>query len=312
MKQISIFFKSALGLGFTGLVMVAMAIIIGVNASIALNLVFASFYDANDRLEVLVVLEDDVRDNLQTIQLNQAYYAFSQVYGTESTDTLLTIEENFTLIDENINMLLDAGYFDPDWYDPASMALLQDFRQNLEAHRQHFNSAVTAFSESGVEDENAVFFEISDQASAVSDDLDALIRSLEEERQGFLLQTPGEISDAMWTFSGSLLLVLVLGLAAYRSIAGYLDPVLKLRNAVNAIKGDRYNPEMLDSLARKGGSVGDAAKSINDLAIHMEEAGQAGKQEVEDLRQAVYESRRRRLRIYHGGGQGSQTSEAGQ
>lgn len=311
MKNIATYFKSLLGLGATGLILVVIAVVVGANAIAALMLVSGSFYDANDRLEVLVRLENDVRDDLQYIQLNEAYYAYSLYYGYEPGDELQQIADSFANINETLDILLEDGYFDPEFYEPGTLDNLQAFRQNLDAHQAYLDDSITALEQGSLEDADRVFFEMSDEASFLSEDLDALIRSLEEERQGFLLETPFEIADAMWMFSGSLLLVLVLGLMGYRSLAGYVDPVLRLRNAVNAITGDRYKPEILSGLTRRGGSIGHAARSIHDLAVHLDASSQSAKQEVEALRQALYESRRKRLRIFNNAGQPGENTEAG-
>jgi hypothetical protein len=90
---------------------------------------------------------------------------------------------------------------------------------------------------------------------------------------------------------------LLFALLGYQAIASAVRPLSHLRNTITTIGGDVYRT----SKTLAGGAAGGLAKALEELARAEQVRNQNAKQEVEDLRQALYESRRRRLKIYQPG-----------
>jgi|GEM_PF-1922077 len=296
MKHILAFIKAHLGLGWLGVVLLLMAAIVVVAGFFQLN---SSFDNAVQRLNALTLLENDVQEELDWIKLYEAYYIFSVLYDEEvNQEYLAGVQEAHTDMDASLQELR-ASYFTSDTdYSPESLQMLDGFDNLRKAHQATFQAIVDAAAQGAaplaVRDQ---YVAAKAEYDAMDNQLSALVQTLEEERLQEQQKLPGEVMDAIFVFSAGILLVILLGLWGYRLLFRYTEPLPVLRNAILAISGDRYRPELLAGLLKKPGPAGEAARSLHGLALHRQTHEQAEKDEIERLRQALFESRRKRLRI---------------
>jgi hypothetical protein len=85
----------------------------------------------------------------------------------------------------------------------------------------------------------------------------------------------------------------------YQVIATTVHPLRNLRNMITAIGGDKYRPEMQGTLLKSRGPAGNLARALDQLAKSEQERTAGIKDETERLRQELYESHRRRLKVFH-------------
>ena len=92
-----------------------------------------------------------------------------------------------------------------------------------------------------------------------------------------------------------LMLLTVIGMLAFTSVAQVTWPVLQLTNVFNAVAGGQYTPEMLGGLADRKDALGAVAKSAEAL-IEQTAAAEANQQsELQALREQVKADRRQRM-----------------
>jgi methyl-accepting chemotaxis protein len=296
MKQISLFTKALLSLGLFGLVTLLMA---GV-------LIFTSFMQASDpfaasleRIRVLAMLENDVSYSLRDVQLYEAYKIFSLKYQLpEDQDYNAKIAE----IDDQIYNLIQTlesqdAFNGSQIYTTDITEELDLFTSMLESHRETFSMVVSAY-ESGDEAEiESLVLQLQEENDALNTALRDLIILVEQDRQDALRAFPEDANIGVTFTAIGLALTLLLALVGYILLASYTRPLGRLRNAICAIGGNRYRQDLLGSLYKKGGSAGRLARALDELAVGLRQRNAGLEKEIDRLRQELFESRRRRLKI---------------
>jgi nitrate/nitrite-specific signal transduction histidine kinase len=142
-----------------------------------------------------------------------------------------------------------------------------------------------------------LFSESGNETYQVQMDLDYLILLTERARADTLQEFPSDISFAIWVITIGLVVILLLGLWGYTAVSGVTQPLLVLTNAIIAIGGDQYRPELVADLKKRRNRARKLAQALDRLAQTLQNRDAALKQEVDDLRQQLFESRRKRLKI---------------
>lgn len=297
MKTLNTYIRALFSLGRLGLLIGLLAIAVLVAAFSQSS---EPFDAALERMAVLNALEADVALDLAEMQVQEARALFTLSYGLPSTGAAEKALEADARISHTLSNLAEAGSFSDEG------AYITDLSEDLEAfnaariaHRELFETLVVAFEE---EDEDT----LQTYLEALEEDnqyLDFLLRNLiiavEHNRLSAVQDFPEDANASILLIVIGLALSLMLALAGYQVIAAAVRPLRRLSNAITAIAGDMYHPGELP----KRGAAGRLAQALEALAQAEQARNEAAKKDIAALRQALYESRRRRLKIHQTGQQ---------
>jgi len=298
MKNLFLPFKAIFSLGWLGLVLLLLA------GSIlwALDSQESEPFDAaQERMTALMGLENDLPQALNQMKLYEARKIFSLEYEQpEDQDYARLAQESDAEVSVILAELEESGHLDSQQdYVTDILPEIEAFNNLRETHRATFEALVSAYMS---DDLNQVY-DLEDQIETENEDLDIAWRDLviyaEQDRLTAQRDFPVDINGSILIVTGGLALSLVLALAGFQLIAAAVRPLGTLRNAITAIAGDQYRPEMLSDLLKARGPAGKLARALDQLASAVQQRDSGLKAETERLRQALYESRRRRLKIYH-------------
>jgi len=288
----SLFSMRGLGLIF---MLMALAILVGSFAAIA-NLI--SFDRIWQRVDALAALEDQVGVHLREMQLQELYYTYAIDYETPLSDELDKAANHAAQIDRILDDLVAAGHYSAEkGYAQEEIGLFSDFRTLLAQHRQAFDRMVQTYESGDVEAAIEGIIAIQEENDELQGMLGELIAFLDADRLKAAQAFPEYASFAILGASIALVATLLLALWGYRAIALLTQPVVDLTNAVIAIGGDQYRPELLGKMLKQSGPTGHFARSLDAFAQGIERRDASLKQEIGSLRGQLYESRRRRLKI---------------
>ncbi len=288
----SLFSMRGLGLIF---MLMALAILVGSFAAIA-NLI--SFDRIWQRVDALAALEDQVSVHLREMQLQELYYTYAIDYETPLSDELDKAANHAAQIDRILDDLVAAGHYGAEkGYAQEEIGMFNDFRALLAQHRQAFDRMVQTYESGGVEAAIEGIIAIQEENDELQSMLGELIAFLDADRLAAARVFPEYASFAILGASIALVATLLLALWGYRAIALLTQPVVDLTNAVIAIGGDQYRPELLGKMLKQGGPPGRFARALDAFAQAIERRDASLKQEIDSLREQLYESRRRRLKI---------------
>lgn len=299
MRRISNLFKAFFNLGRVGLILAFLALML---TGVAIFQQNNAFDDAVKLLTSVTILEDNVQGELNSIRTSESTIRFNQFYGNDTSAYEQAIDQSYQEIADQFERpeMLTLSVLLSDAADDEELLaeMMADFQAQLADHRQTYQAFLQASSGSDDEQINDLFWQSSDELDSLSFSLNLLIRQIEVIRQEQVQAVSVEVSESLVTFSAAIVITLALSLWAYGLLASYAEPVLALRNAINAIYGSRFRPEILGKLIKQPGPAGDAARALNSLAAQLDAAQAGERQELENARQALYESRRKRLRIH--------------
>lgn len=288
--------RSLFSMGSLGLVFLLMAVAVFVGSFAAIGNL-TSFDAIWQHVDVLAALEDQVSSHLREMQLNELYYIYAIVYETPLSDEVDQVAGNAAQIDQTLDDLA-ANYLNAEMgYTEEEIGLFNDFRALLEQHRQAFDRMAQTYESGDVDAALEGIVAIQEENDELQSMLDALIASFDADRLEAAQVFPEDVSFAILGVSIGLVAMLILALWGYRAIARLTQPVVDLTNAVIAIGGDQYRPELLGKTLKQGGPPGRFARALDAFAQAIERRDASLKQEIERLREQLYESRRRRLKI---------------
>jgi hypothetical protein len=297
MRKITTYFKALFSLGPLGLVILLLAITI---LFAARSQTSEPFDAALERMDILDTLENKVTFNLNEMQLQEVREMFAVDYELSEEDSAQKALDADTEISQELSTLEEDGRFGSEFpYATDITSELQDFNDTRAAHQKIFKDAISAF-ESGNED-NAVstMDQFEENKQTLDSQLRALIISVEHDRLSALKDFPDDADVGVLYAAIGLALCLILALFGYQVITSTVRPLRYLRNTITAIGGDQYRPETQIDLLKRGDAAGNLARALDQLATGEQTRNEGIKQEVERLRQELYESRRRRLKVFH-------------
>jgi hypothetical protein len=275
--------------------LMALAIFVGSFAAIA-NL--DSFEIVWQRIDALAALEDQVSVSLREMQLGELSYAYALDYGVPFGAELDAVAANADEIEQILDDLVYEGHFSEDLdYFEEDIELFYDFRSLLEQHRSSFDKVIQIYKSGDVDAAIDTILILQEDHDDLQFMLGDLITRLDADRINAAWLFPEDIAFALLGVSVALVAMLLLALAGYRAIAQLTQPVVDLTNAVIAVGGDQYRSELLGKLLKGSGPPGRFARALDAFAHAIDRRDASLKQEIDSLRQQLYESRRRRLKI---------------
>lgn len=295
MKTIGTYIRAFFSLGWLGL-------IIGLLALVTLFAAFSQSSDpfdaAMERMFVLSELESSVALDLAEMQIQESREIFTLSYGLDSSDAA----EKAQQADERISLTLagleeDESFYGDDAYISDLSEDMTAFDEFRIAHRENFEYMVNFADDMTDEDLFDAFYTLEEDNEILTYMLRAIIIGVEQDRLRALGDFPDDANASILIIALALAATLLFALLGYQAIASAVRPLSHLRNTITTIGGDVYGT----SKTLAGGAAGGLAKALEELARAEQVRNQNAKQEVEDLRQALYESRRRRLKIYQPG-----------
>jgi len=298
MKNLFLPFKAIFSLGWLGLVLLLLA---GSILGALISQESEPFDAAQERMAALAVLENDLPRALNQMKLHEARKIFSLKYNQpEDQDYARLAQESDAEISAILTEMEEAGHLDSEQtYVTDILPDLEEFNALQETHRATFDALIEAYQA----DDQERIDDLADQFEIENEDLDFAQRDMVIEVEQGRLEAqrdfPEDINDSILIATGGLALSLVLALVGFQLIAAAVRPLGTLRNAITAIAGDQYRPEMLADLLKARGPAGKLARALDHLSAAVQQRDSGLKAETERLRQALYESRRRRLKIYH-------------
>ena len=296
MKIIRAFLKAAFYPSLLGLVMFLMAVSIFVTSLMQISIPFNA---AQERTLVLNKLQNEVSYALASMQIQEAYEVYVLLYGYEEGEFIQYAENANASIDQEFANLVAQGHIGSKFpYATDLTSKLQSFNDARAAHRKTFNNVVSSVK-SGSADAALVMGQLEKDNQTLNSQLSDLIVSVEQDRLAALQDFPENLNRGIIFAVIGLALCLILALVGYQVIATTVRPLRGLRNMITAIGGDQYRPEMQAVLLKNRGPAGNLARALDQLARSEQERTAGIKAETERLRQELYESRRRRLKVFH-------------
>jgi hypothetical protein len=310
MKSITRFIRSLFSLGPFGLIFLLMAFCIGSTALLIIDN-FGAYTPVWGHAYAINLLEGSLKDDLFEMQLRETYYLYAKQYQAPEENYLQEAADYEAQIKQALEELeAQESISEENGYTAEDADLLGQIKNQLAEHRQTFDQLVAAYQADDLPETERLTPLSMEQHNAIRDTLVELVTNLEAERVGFLQTFPEDITFTIQWNTIALSVLLLLALLGYRTIAGITQPLLNIYNAVMAIGGDQYRPEMLAETTRHRGLVGRFAHDLDHFAKAAEMRDSALKQEVATLRQQLYESRRKRLKLTRPSTQSSAASNA--
>lgn len=298
MKTISIYLKGLFSFWALALVIILMGVTLFLTAT---NHFPSSFTAVITRINVLNVLEGQLSSDLSSMQLHQARALFAYSYSLPPEEHLEKAKQASESVRNQLAELTNDGSFneDAELYSSDVSSQLNDFIAALDTRQELFDKALTAIQEGNDEETFPALDELETQSVELNDALTTLIVSVEQDRLAALAAFPIEANVGILINSVGLVICLILALIGYRVIASTVQPLRHLRNIMTSIGGDQYRAANYSGLLKHGGPGGNLARLLDQLAQEEQAHNAGAKQEIERLRQELYESRRRRLKLYH-------------
>ena len=298
MKHLSLPFKAFLSLGALGLVVLLMA---GTILWALGRQTSEPFDAAQERMATLTLLENDIPRALNQMKLYEARKIFLLEYKLpEDQDHAQLAQDSDAEVSTILAELEEYGHLNGQQdYMTEILPLITAFNELRETHRATFEALVAAYDADDLE----TVYDLENQLETENEELDVALRDIvidvEQDRLEAQRDFPADINESILIVTGGMALVLLLALAGYQIIAASVRPLGALRNAITAIEGDQYRPEMLAGLLNGRGPAGKLARALDQLADNIRQRDSGLKGEIERLREALYESRRRRLKVTH-------------
>jgi hypothetical protein len=292
MNKIMTYIRAFFSLGWLGLIISLMA----------LAMLFAAFSQSSDpfdaaieRMFVLGELESSVALDLAEKQVYESLEFFNLSYGLPSSGAAEKARQADERISETLARLDDEESFrgDEEFYISDLASEVDEFNQARAAHREDFDYVVNFVDDLEDEDIYDALYALEESNESLTFMLRTIVIGVEQDRQRALSDFPEDANGSLLIVVISLAATLFLALLGYQAIALAVRPLSHLRNTITSIGGDAHRPGQ--PLA--GGMAANFARALEELALAEQSRNQAAKQEIEDLRQALYESRRRRLKI---------------
>jgi len=291
-------FKALGTLGWLGVIILLMA---GMIEFASFSQVSVPFDTEMEKVYALTELEGNISQRLGSMQTSESFYVYSREYELDAQSHLEDALTEDAAIGEALTEMADYGYFEAveyedEVYSPDS--LIAEFNDLRSTHRATFDQIVAAYDAQDLESAWALEEEAALQNDEMNAKLKELIDWMEEDRLAAAMEFPADANlGVQWAALG-FAAVIVLGLLGYQRISATTRPLSDLANATTAIGGDQYRPELLGGLLKKGGPAGKLARALDELAGGVQARDVGLKNEIEALRTQLYESRRRRLKLF--------------
>lgn len=292
MKTIGTYIRAFFSLGRLGLVMLLLAFAM---LLAAVSQISDPFDAAFERMYVLSILETEITFDLVEIQIQEAQELFTLTYGLPSSGGFEKAAQADDRISQTMAGLDEEESFDGEYYSTDLSEEVQAFAETRAAHRALFESTVNNFDEMDDYTWYEALNELEYDNEFLNWSLGNLIIPIEHDRLLALQDFPEDANLSILHLVISMALCLILALIGYQVIASTVRPLRHMNNTITAIAGDMYHP----GASPKGNAISSGlSKALEELARAEQARNENIKKEIEELRQSLYESRRRRLKIH--------------
>ncbi len=295
MKTIRTYIRAFFSLGWLGMVIALMALV----------MLFAAFsqestpFDAAiERTDVLQIMQSEISLSLAEMQTNQAEEIFSLAYGMGSSGAFHQAQQARQRILQTLNELQEdeSLYGDEDFYISDLTTEVNDFEAMLSENWQLFEFIIQEIESEQIDDTELFYalLDLEENQEILNLQMREIMIGIEQDRQSALADFPEDADASIFIIVIAMTFTLIFALIGYQIIASTVQPLGTLRNTITSIAGDIYRP---GSTPPQGTSAS-LANALQELAEAEQIRNQNSKQEIETLRQQLYESRRRRLKIH--------------
>jgi tetratricopeptide (TPR) repeat protein len=292
MKKILTFIRAIFSLGGLGVVIALMALLVAFGVYSQNSVPFDA---AVERMFVLGQLESQALIDLVEKQVQESLELFHLAYdlppsgaAEEALQAQERVSATLAQLEADEHFLGDEEYYTTDLTESIA-----EFNQALSVHRQDFEDVLNSASSMEEEEILQDIENLETSNELLLTKLRAIIVSVEQDRQRALAAFPEDSNFNLAIIAMAMVATLLLALVGYQLIAATVRPISRLRNLITSIGGDSYRPGGPDVWG-----AGSLFNALEELARAEQTRNQASKQQIEDLRQQLYESRRRRLKIY--------------
>jgi hypothetical protein len=291
------FLRASFSLGWLAVVILGLASLLVVAAQ---NIGNTPAFDRSlNRMGLLNTLESEIAYNLSDMMRQEAEVVYNLEYGDDLAvpDANQMITETNAEIDQTMEDLEAGGYFDPHLYGSEILAARDQFNQIRVQHRQTFQRLVDAYTVKDIRQIDDISIIIEQENQTMTKNLADIVNLAELQRYQAQGDFPSEANEGLLVTSIGLILALLLALVGYLRISAATEPLGGLTNAIMAIGGGSYRPELLSTMIKRPGVAGDCARALDKLARGLTDRNASIVQQIDHLRQELFESRRRRLKI---------------
>ncbi len=305
MKNITIITKAIIASGRLGMILFLLACSMAVAA---FSQGSEPFDAALERTDLLGSLEGPVRLALAEMQLQEAQYIFSQAYGLPERNALNRISEAEEYISAELDQLEQEGRISGVEYEFASdlSPSIADFDTLRADHRDLFDEVLFAIEDGEVEYVFDMLDELELDNLVLNDSLRSLVLEVEHDRLAALEAFPDDLSASILMVVLAMLATLALALLGYSVIADMVSPLRHIDDMMMSIRGDLYKKENFAHLQKAVGSAGRLARALDQLAEVEHRRTEAARAQIAAAREELYQSRRRRLKLFGTPGQGKE------
>lgn len=294
-QTIRTYIRTFFSLGWLGMVIALMALV----------MLFAAFSQAStpfdaaiERATVLQSIQSEISLSLAEMQTDQAEEIFSLAYGMESSGAFQQAQQARQRILQTLNELQEDGslYRDEDFYISDLTTEVNNFEETLSENWQLFEFIIQEIESEQIDDTELfdALLDIEENQEMLNLQMREIMISIEQDRQRALADFPEDADASIFIIVVAMTFTLIFALIGYQLIAGAVQPLGTLRNIITSIAGDIYRPG--SNLPQ--GTSANLTNALQELAEAEQTRNQNSKQEIETLRQQLYESRRRRLKIH--------------
>jgi hypothetical protein len=293
MKIIRTYIRAFFSLGWLGMVITLMALVM---LFAAFSQESTPFDSAIERTTVLQSMQSEISLSLAEMQTKQAEEIFSLSYGLESSGAFNQAQQARQHILQTLAELKDddSFYEDEEIYISDLTGELNDFEATLAQNWQIFEFITQEFDQIDDQEWFDALLELEENQETLNLRLRDLILIIEKDRQRALADFPEDADASIFIIVVAMAFTLIFALIGYQIIASTVQPLGTLRNTITSIAGDVYRP----GSELPQGTAKSLANALQELAEAEQIRNQNSKQEIENLRQELYESRRRRLKIH--------------
>jgi hypothetical protein len=266
------------------------------------------FDAALERTDLLDSLEGPVQLGLAEMQLQEAQYIFSQAYGLPERNALNRISDAEEFISTELDQLEQEGRISGAGYEFAGDLSpgVADFETLRADHRDLFDEVLFAIEDGDDEYVFDMLDELELDNLALNDSLRSLVLEVEHDRLAALEAFPDALSASILGVVLAMLATLVLALLGYWVIADMVSPLRHIDDMMMSIRGDLYKKGNFDHLQKAAGSAGRLARALDQLAEVEHRRTEAARAQITAVREELYQSRRRRLKLFGTPGQGKE------
>lgn len=289
MHRIANFFRALSSLGVLGFILLASVVIIGWSGLGVTSLVIplGDIYTQTDKRDTL----GEIKYDLLAQQINETYFVSTQdkQYADEYNQRSSELDQ---ALDTYQASLTEASASGEDVTE--ELTAFEAFTLTQAEYRQTFADMVAAGAADNWDEVNRLTETTDSQTATMDKQVDDLLFKVETALTRAEQQTNQQAQQLILVGVISLVILPLLAIWAFAIAGRITQPVLTLTNAVIAVEGNQFRPDLLADAIDRGGRLGRLAQTVERMAQTIKSREEALQHDVEELREQLYETRRRK------------------